>query len=72
MNAAVSVIDAVNRLVSIDVSIVRWLPLVLVHLKDIVACSASQAEMDIAYIAAEQAMANLEANSTPTFRQQMA
>ena len=33
MNAAVSVIDAVNRLASIDVSIVRWLPLVLVHLK---------------------------------------
>lgn len=33
MNAAVSVIDAVNRLASIDVPIVRWLPLVLVHLK---------------------------------------
>jgi hypothetical protein len=74
MNAAVSVIDAVNRLASIDVSIVRRLPLLLVHLKTS-SLAASQAEIDIVnsrvYIAAEQAMANLEANSTPTFRQQI-
>jgi hypothetical protein len=48
MNAAVSVIDAVNGLASIDVSIVRWLPYVGSPKKHRrLLRVASQAEMDI-------------------------